>query len=136
MAMLKKVATVDITKIDTETVEVDPSFFGAYAFYIKLSARPDPRWVRIFNFEWERSKYLMKREIRVVADRLRLISGADDNIQKHVDFAKMLVKKTNQRIEEDNRRIELAEQRRRGGGKWVEKEREEIRKKLRGISSE
>ena len=134
--MLKKVATVDIIKIDTETVELDNSFPGAYAFYIKLSARPEPQWVRIFNFEWERSVYLMKREIRIVGDRLRMISGADDNIEKHVDFARTLVKKTNQRIEEDNRRVELAEQRRRGKGEWVEKEKDEIRKKLRGLSSE
>jgi len=136
MAMLKKVATVDIVKIDTETVELDNSFPGAYAFYIKLSGRPERQWMHIFNFEWERSVYLMKREISIVGDRLRVISGADDNIQKHVDFVRTLVKKTNQRIEEDNRRIELAEQRRRGGGKWVEKEKEEIRRKLKGISSE
>lgn len=134
--MLKKVATVDIINIDTETVELDNSFPGAYAFYIKLSARPEPRWVHIFNFEWERSIYLMKREIRIAGDRLRVISGADDNIEKHVDFVRTLVKKTNQRIEEDNRRSELAEQRRRGRGEWVEKEKEEIRKKLRGLSSE
>jgi len=134
--MLKRVATVDIVEVDTETVEVDNSFPGAYAFYIKLSGKPEPRWVRIFNFEWERSVYLMKREIRVVGDRLRLISGADDNIQKHVDFAKTLVKRTNRRVEEDNRRIALVEQRMRGKGEALEKEKEEIRRRLKEISLE
>ena len=134
--MVKKVEIAEIVDIDTETVELDNSFPGAYAFYIKLSRKPDRQWVHIFNFEWERSIYLMKREIGIVGDRLRLISGADDNIQNHVDFARKLVKKTNARVEEDNRRIELAEQRRRGRGAELEKEKEEIRRKLREASSE
>jgi len=133
---MKKVEIAEIVDIDTETIEVDNSFPGAYAFYIKLSRKPERQWVHMLNFEWDRSVYLMKREIRVLGDRLRLISGADDNIQKHVDFATKLVKKTNARIEEDNRRIDLAEQRRRGKGKAVEEEKEEIRRKLRGLSSE
>jgi hypothetical protein len=135
MAMVKKVATIDIVDIDTEAVEKDDSFSAAYAFYIKLSGRPERQWLDIFNFEWRRSRYLMKREMTVIGDRLRLISGVDDNVQNHVAFAKELVKKTNERVEEDNRRIELMERRKSGMGEEVEKEKEEIRKKLRGISS-
>jgi len=134
--MVKKVEIAEVVDIDTVTVELDNSFPGAYAFYIKLSRKPEHQWVHMLNFEWDRAVYLMKREIRVVGDRLRLISGADDNIQKHVDFATKLVKKINARIEEDNRRIDLAEQRRRGKGVDVEKEKEEIRRKLREACSE
>ncbi|MFQ5925671.1 MAG: hypothetical protein ACE5IE_06720, partial [Dehalococcoidia bacterium] len=92
--MAKKVATIDIVEVDTETVEKDDSFPPAYAFYIGLSGRPERQWVDIFNFEWKRSLYLLKREISVVGDKLRLISGAEDNIQNHIAFARDLVRKT------------------------------------------
>ena len=136
MAMAKKVATIDIVEIDTETVEKDDSFPAAYAFYIRLSGRPERQWVDIFNFEWKRSLYLMKTEISVVGDKLRLISGAEDNIQNHIAFARDLVRKTNERVEEDNRRIELMEKRKRGAGDEIDREKEEIRRKLKGISLE
>lgn len=134
--MVKKVATIDIVDIDAETVEKDDSFSAAYAFYIKLSGKPERQWVDIFNFEWKRSRYLVKREIAVVGDRLRLISGADDNVQNHVAFARDLVRKTNERVEEDNRRIELMEKRKSGAGDEIEREKEAIRRKLKKISSE
>jgi len=134
--MVKKVATIDIVEIDTETVEKDDSFPTAYAFYIKLSGRPERQWVDIFNFEWKRSFYLMKGEISVVGDKLRLISGAEDNIQNHIAFARDLMRKTNERVEEDNRRIELMEKRKRGAGDEIERGKEEIRRKLKGISLE
>ena len=132
--MMKKVAIINIVEIDTETVEKHYSLPEAYAFYIKLSGKPERHWINIFDFEWKRSRHLTKREISVVGSKLRLISRVDDNIQNHVAFAKDLVKKTNKRVEEDNQRIELLYRRRRGAREEVEKEKEEIRKKLKEIS--
>ena len=134
--MVKKIATIDIVEVDTETVEKHASLRGAYIFYIKLSAKPERQWIDIFNFEWKRSQHVLKRQIRVVGDRLRLLCGVDDNIQNHVALAEKLVKRTNERVEEDNRRIELMERRVRGAGEEVEKGKDKIRRKLKEISQQ
>ena len=134
--MVKKIATIDIVEVDTETVERHGSLPAAYVFYIKLSAKPERQWIDIFNFEWRRYQHVLKRQIRVVGDRLRLVCGVDDNIQNHVALAEKLVKKTNARVEEDNRRIELMERRIRGGREVVEKEKDKIRRKLKEISQQ
>lgn len=131
---MKKIKTIEIINVDTETVRKDASFPAAFAFYIKLSGRPDRQWVEIFKHEWGKSKYLMKRDISVIGDRLRLVSGEGDNIQNHVALARDLVKRTNERVEEDNRRIELMEKRKRDWREETEKKKEEIRRKLREIS--
>lgn len=134
--MVRKTATIDIVEVDTETVEKHYSSPAAYVFYIKLSRKPERQWVDIFNFEWRRAHHVLKREIRVVGDKLRLVCGVDDSIQNHVALAKRLVKKTNERVEEDNRRIEVMVRRIRGAREEVEKEKEEIRRKLKEISQQ
>jgi len=131
---MKKVATVDIVEIDTENVVQTHYLSRDYAFFIKLSSEPEPQWIRIFNFEWSRSRYLTKKKISVVGDKLLLYCGADDNIDNHVAFATDLVKKTNLRIEEDNRRIDMLSRKKLGDRKEREKDKENIRMKLRGIS--
>jgi hypothetical protein len=136
VAMVKKIATIDIVEIDAKTVEKHYSLPETYAFYIKLSGKPERQWINIFNFEWRKSRHPTKKEISVVGDRLRLTSGVDDNIQNHVAFARSLMNKTNKRVEEDNRRIEQMYGRIRGGREEVEKEKEEIRRKLKEISLE
>ena len=90
----------------------------------------------IFKHEWEQSPYLMKREISVIGDRLRLVCAQEDTVQNHVAFARDLVKKTNARVEEANRRRELAEKWKRGRRQEIEKEKDEIRRKLRETSLE
>lgn len=131
---MKKIATVDIVEIDTENVVHTHYLSRTYAFFIKLSSEPEPRWIRIFNFEWSRSRYLTKKTISVVGDKLLLYCGADDNIDYQVAFARDLVKKTNLRIEEDNRRIDTLSRKKLGDRKEREKDKEDIRSKLRGIS--
>ena len=131
---MKKVATVDIVEIDTENVVHTHYLSPTYAFFIKLSSEPEPQWIRIFNFEWSRSRLLTKKKISVVGDKLLLYCGADDNIDNHVAFATDLVKKTNLRIEEDNRRIDMLSRKKLGDRKEREKDKENIRMKLRGIS--
>ena len=134
--MVKKIATIDIVEVDIETVEKDDSSPDAYAFYINLSAKPEPQWIKIFDFEWSRTQDLLKREMEVVGDKLRLVCGADDNLQNHVALAKRLVKRTNERVEEDNRRIELLLRRSQGVGEEVDEDKEEIRRKLREMSQQ
>lgn len=131
---MQKVATVDIVEIDTENVVHTHYLSRTYAFFIKLSSEPEPQWIRIFNFEWSRSRLLTKKKISVVGDKLLLYCGADDNIDYQVAFARDLVKKTNLRIEEDNRRIEMLSRKKLGDRKEREKDKENIRSKLRGIS--
>jgi len=120
---------IEITEVDKFTVEKDEAFPEAYAFYIKLSDKPDPLWVRYFEDEFKNALYLMKREIRVIGDKLRLVFGYGDNIQSHVKFAQQLVEGTNKRIEEHYRRVEQEEKRELVEQEEIEKKKEEIRKK-------
>lgn len=130
---MKKVATVDIVEVDTENVVHTHYLSPTYAFFIKLSSEPVPRWIRVFNFEWTRSRHLTKKKISIVGDKLLVYCGADDNIENHVAFASDLVKKTNLRIDEDNRRIDMLYRKRLGDRKEREKDKDEIRRKLKDI---
>jgi hypothetical protein len=132
--MVKKVATIDIVEIDTETVVRTHYLSRDYAFFIRLSGEPEPQWIKIFNFESSRSRYLTKKKISVVGDKLLLYCGADDNIENQVAFARDLVKKTNLRIEEDNRRIDILYRKKLGDREEREEDKEEIRRKLKEIS--
>lgn len=131
--MAEKLKPVEIIGVDTETVEKDEAFPEAYAFYIKLSGEPEPLWGRYFEDEWKNALYLMKREIRVVGDKLCLVFGYGDNIQSHVEFARQLVEGTNKRIEKHNQQMELEEKRELAKQEEIRRKEEEIRKKLREL---
>lgn len=131
--MAKELKRVEIVSVDTETVEKDDAFPKAYAFYIKLSGDPEHMWQRYFEDEWEHAFYTMKREIRVVGDKLRLVFGEGENIQSYVKFARQLVERTNERIARHNQQMELEEKRELVKQEEIEKKKEEIRKKLREL---
>lgn len=133
--MAGKLKPVEVISINTEVVEKDDAFPEAYAFYIKLSDKPDLLWERYFEDEWNNAFYSVKREISVVGDKLRLVFGYSDNIESHVKFARQLVERTNKRIEEHYRRAELKETREpaKQEDEDIERKKEEIRKKLREL---
>jgi predicted RNA-binding protein with PIN domain len=128
--MDRKSKFIEIVSVDRDTVEKDEAFPEAYAFYINLSDKPDSLWERYFEDERQHAFYSMKREIKVVGDKLRLVFGYGDNIESHVKFARQLVEGTNKRIEEHYRRAEQEEKRELAIQEEIEGKKEEIRKKL------
>jgi len=131
--MAKELKRVEIVSVDKDTVEKDSAFPKAYAFYINLSDKPDTLWVRYFEDEWEHALYSPKREIKVIGDKLRLIFGLGEDIAHYEKVARQLVERTNKRVERHIQKVEQEEKRELAKQEEIEKEKDEIRKKLREL---
>ncbi len=130
--MAEKSKTVEIIGVDSETVEKDGAFPEAYAFYIKLSDKPDYLWEK-YLLEWEKALDSMRREMRVMGDKLRVVFVYGDDIQSCVEYAKQLAKIINERIKEHNKQAELQEKKELTRQEASQKKEDEIREKLRGV---
>jgi len=123
---------VEITSVDIDTIEKDEEFPDAYAFYIKLSDKPDRLWETYFA-AWDKALSTMKRKISVVGDKLRLVFTYGDDIQNYVKFARGIVENTNERIKEHNRKVELVEKEDLAKQEESRRKEEEIRQTLREL---
>jgi len=130
--MAEKSKLIEIIGVDSETVEKDGAFPEAYAFYIKLSDKPDPLWER-YLLEWEKALRSMRREMRVIGDKLRVVFVYGDDIQNCVKYAKQLVRIINERIKEHNKQVELQKKKELTKQEASQKKEDEIRGKLRGL---
>jgi hypothetical protein len=75
-------------------------FPRAYEFVLLLGREPHRDWISVFDREYQQSWYNMKREMRIAGDRVFLIVADSDNLQRHVDWVKDLVEKTNTWVRE------------------------------------
>ena len=130
--MAEKSKPVEIIGVDSETVEKDGAFPEAYAFYIKLSDKPDPLWEK-YLLEWDKALYSMRREMKVIGDKLRVVFVYGDDIQNCVKYAKQLVRIINDRVKEHNKQVELQEKKEMAKQELSHKKENEIREKLRGL---
>ncbi len=130
--MAEKSKLVEIIGVDSETVEKDGAFPEAYAFYIKLSDKPDPLWEK-YLLEWDKALRSMRREMRVIGDKLRVVFVYGDDIQNCVKYAKQLVRIINERVKEHNKQVELQEKKELTKQETSQKKEDEIREKLRGL---
>ena len=130
--MTEKSKPVEIIGVDSETVEKDTAFPEAYAFYIKLSDKPDPLWEK-YLLEWDKALYSMRREMKVIGDKLRVVFVYGDDIQNCVKYAKQLVRIINDRVKEHNKQVELQEKKEMAKQELSHKKEDEIREKLRGL---
>ena len=130
--MTEKSKLVEIISVDSETVERDGAFPEAYAFYIKLSDKPDPLWEK-YLLEWEKALRSMRREMKVIGDKLRVVFVYGDDIQNCVKYAKQLVRIINERVKEHNKKVELQEKKELTKQELSHKKEDEIREKLRGL---
>ncbi|MBA7649085.1 hypothetical protein ES703_56879 [subsurface metagenome] len=130
--MDRKSKPVEITSVDIDTIEKDEEFPDAYAFYIKLSDKPDLLWETYFA-EWDKALSTMKRKISVVGDKLRLVFAYGDDIQNYVKFARGIVENTNERIKEHNRKVKLVEKEDLAKQEESRRKEEEIRQTLREL---
>jgi len=131
----EKAKLVEITGVDSETVEKDGTFRDAYAFYIKLSDKPNPLWER-YLLEWKKALYSMQREITVVGNKLRVVFVYGDDVQNCVKYTKQLVKMINERVKEHNKRVELQEKKEMTKQEVSQRREDDIREKLRGLRGE
>ena len=130
--MGKKSRPVAIISVDTNTVEKDSTFREAYAFYIKLSEEPDPVWEK-YLLKWQNALHCMRRDMKVVGDRLRLVCVYSDDIQSFVEYARHLVQWINERVEEHNKQVEQLERKQLKSQEIDQKREDEIRRRLKEL---
>lgn len=130
--MNEKSKPVEIIGVDTDTLEKDEEFSDAYAFYIKLSDKPDRLW-ESYLAAWDKALHTMQRKVSVVGDKLRLVFVYGDNIENYTKFARGIVENTNKRVKDHNRKVELEEKRELSEQEKSRRKEEEIRQKLREL---
>jgi hypothetical protein len=92
---------ISITGVDETRYAKANDFPAAYRFVLNLNQAPNPQWAQIFNNEYHTAWYNLKRRTEVRGAQLVMIVAESDNLQGHVDFAKELVKRTNETIQRD-----------------------------------
>lgn len=90
---------VSIVGVDEDGYRKAPDFPAAFTFVLRLDRAPRPDWVQLFDQEYHRQFYHMKRKTRIEGDRIVMVVASSDSLQGHVDFAKRLVDSTNGLVE-------------------------------------
>ncbi|MCS6950524.1 MAG: hypothetical protein NZ520_08700 [bacterium] len=127
---------IQITDIDVDSVEKDPSFATAYAFYLQLSEAPNEAWKLAFSEEWKAIIAARKLQLDVVGDRLRCIVSEGDDLRRVLQFAREFVERINERVPHYCAQLEERERREEAYRREVEERKEQIRARLRAIAQE
>ena len=72
------VETITIKGVDVDRIEKDDSFSKAYAFYVQLSATPDPIWIELFMSLYESTFQELKREMTIRGNQIRVVTAPDE----------------------------------------------------------
>ena len=75
----------------------------------------------------------MRREMRILGNRLRVVFVYGDDVQNCVKYAKQLVRIINERVREHNKQVELIEKKELTKQEVSQKREDEIRGKLKGL---
>lgn len=127
---------IEITGIDVNSVEKDPSFATAYAFYMQLSETPNEAWTLAFSEEWKATIAARKLQLDVVGDRLRCIVSEGDDLRRVVQFAYEFVDRINQRVPYYCAQLEERERREQAYQREVEERIAQIRTRLQALVEE
>jgi len=127
---------IEITGIDVNSVEKDPSFATAYAFYMQLSETPNEAWTLAFSEEWKAIIAARKLQLDVVGDRLRCIVSEGDDLRRVVEFAYEFVERINQRVPYYSAQLEERERREQAYQREVEERIAQIRARLQTLAEE
>ncbi len=92
---------IEIVKVDEDAYCKNNKFPAAYKFVLIINRSPHHDWVEVFRQKYRNSFYNMKRETRVVGNRIEMIVADSDNLQNHVNFAKRLVEDTNKFVQSE-----------------------------------
>lgn len=127
---------IEITGIDVNSVEKDPSFATAYAFTMQLSETPNEAWTLAFSEEWKAIIAARKLQLDVVGDRLRCIVSEGDDLRRVVQFAYEFVERINQRVPQYCAQLEERERREQAYQREVEEHVARLRARLQAIARE
>jgi len=89
---------INIIGVDNSAYRKNNKFARAYEFVILLNMEPNQDWCTVFDNTYKNSWYNMKRESTISGDRITIIIADTDNLQNHLDWAKDLVRQTNEII--------------------------------------
>jgi hypothetical protein len=92
---------IRITGVDHDASEKAPDFPVAYTLVLNLDRRPHSQWVQVFDHEYHLAVFMLKRRVEIEGSQVVMVVAQGDNLQPYVDFAKELVKRTNETIERD-----------------------------------
>lgn len=127
---------IEITGIDVDSVEKDPSFATAYAFYLQLSETPNEAWTLAFSEEWKAIIAARKLQLDVVGDRLRCIISEGDDLHRVVHFAYEFVERINQRVPYYCAQLEERERREQAYRREVGERIAQLQSRLRALAGE
>ncbi len=127
---------IEITGIDVNSVEKDPSFATAYAFYMQLSETPNEAWTLAFSEEWKAIIAARKLQLDVVGDRLRCIVSEGDDLRRVVQFAVEFVERINQRVPYYCAQLEESLRREQAYQREVQQRITQLRERLQALATE
>jgi len=101
--MTNEIRKVNLVGIINAGIKEDPGYYG-YAFLpLKLSSIPDPRWIEIFEHEYEICAHNKKRDIaEKKRDEMLLHIGEEDDLQILYDIVKEVIETTNKEVDRRN----------------------------------
>ena len=128
------VETITIKGVDVDRIEKDDSFSKAYAFYVQLSATPDPIWIELFMSLYESTFQELKREMTIRGNQIRVVTAPGEE-ENHITFLRGLVEETNKEVDEYNKVQARREELGRRMELQKDAEAQQIRERLKKILS-
>ena len=119
--------------VDSDRVEKDDSFSKAYAFYVDLSETPEPIWTELFMTRYETTFTNLKREMTIEGNRIRVVTAPGEE-ESHVRFLRQVIDKTNQDVDEHNKKLARQQELERRFKATEDAEAQQIKERLRKIS--
>jgi len=95
-----------VTPFDASKIAVgqNPGFPGAYIIDIPLDSVPDQEWREAFDVKWKSSRDLWDRKLSLIDNKVRLITTADEFLEK-LEWVEKTINETNAAIKNEYRII-------------------------------
>lgn len=102
--MPERIATANITNIESEALEIDDDYPGTYGFYIRLSRDPGFEWAAEFESAYESAAYPGKPPVIFRGDTLCVfyLPRYAEDLPAYLRFLNSIVNRTNQSVEKRN----------------------------------
>ena len=102
--MPERIATADVESLDTETLELDDAFPGAYGFHVRLTCDPGPEWAVEFEAAYDAAVYPGKPPVVLRDDTLRVfyLPRYAGDLPRFLRFLQAMVAQTNRAVRQRN----------------------------------
>lgn len=102
--MPERIATATITKVESETLEVDDAYPETYGFYVRLSRDPGAEWANEFEAVYDAARAPGKPPIEFRGDTLCVfyLPRYADDLPRYLNFLKQMISETNASVEKRN----------------------------------